>query len=114
MIRNVKTGNCQRHLPVQIGDLSKIGLRHPQEFFFLYNLQKTDLRYLQPSGRNLKSKIGHIKKNLPIGLFASGGENNLLKGQFARILNFDQNTGKNAGFIKKVVFSIFRRAKFAL
>ena len=41
MIRNVKTGNFHRHLPVQIGDLSKIGLRQAQEFFFLYNLQKT-------------------------------------------------------------------------
>ena len=29
-----------RHLPVQIGDLSKIGLRQAPEFFFLYNLQK--------------------------------------------------------------------------
>ena len=62
MIRNVKTGNFHRHLPVQIGDLAKIGLRHPQEFLFLYNLQKTDLQYLLPSGLNLKSKIGHIKK----------------------------------------------------
>ena len=42
MIRNVKTGNFHRHLPVQIGDLSKIGLRQAQEFYFLYNLQKTD------------------------------------------------------------------------
>ena len=31
-----------RHLPVQIGDLSKVGLRQAQEFFFLYNLKKTD------------------------------------------------------------------------
>ena len=51
---------------MQIGELSKIGLRHPQEFLFLYNLQKTDLRYLQTSGRNLKSKIGHIKKKATI------------------------------------------------
>ena len=61
MIRNVKTGNFHRHLPVQIGDLSKIGLRQAQEFFFLYNLQKTDLEYLHPSGRNLKSKMGCTK-----------------------------------------------------
>ena len=47
-------------------------------------------------------------QDMDIGLFACGGENSLLKGQFARILNFDQNTGENAGFIKKVVFSIFR------
>ena len=40
MIRNVKTGNFHRHLPVQIGDLLKIGLRQAHEFFFLYNLQK--------------------------------------------------------------------------
>ena len=32
-----------RHLPVQIGDLSKIGLRQAHEFFFLYNIQKNDL-----------------------------------------------------------------------
>ena len=43
MIRNVKTGNFHRHLSVQIGDLSKIGLPQAQEIFFLYNLQKTDL-----------------------------------------------------------------------
>ena len=32
-----------RHLPVQIGDKSKIGLRKAHEFFFLYNIQKNDL-----------------------------------------------------------------------
>ena len=32
-----------RYLPVQIGDLSKSELCQALEFFFLYNLQKTDL-----------------------------------------------------------------------
>ena len=46
--------------------------------------------------------------DMDIGFFASDGQNSLLDGQFARILIFDQNTGKNAGFVKKVGFSIFR------
>ena len=46
--------------------------------------------------------------DMDIGLFASDRQKSLLCLPFARILILNQNTGKNAGFIKKVVFSIFR------
>ena len=42
--------------------------------------------------------------DIDIRFFASDRQNSLLDSQFARILNFDQNTGKNAGFYQKSGF----------
>ena len=54
-----------RHLPVQIGDLSKIGLRQAQEFYFFYNPQKTICNIYNRLAAIWKARFGALKKKWP-------------------------------------------------